>query len=326
MGIIDETRFVERLQFFNGQRLFASDLQGLEAFNREMRWLHNQSLHQPGVGNGFAISGEKEDREVTVRPGYAIDSLGREIVLTETLVLPIPPVAGKDGAPIFFDLTVAYPDDSNLEEAETREGVCLPRGVVRLREAPIFCWVELAGENLIPKKTKLRMELQQGLRIRLARIEVLNCQLKSSVSTTQRQSARPAMAPYIASGAEKAERIEDAPNLDRLHNNNPNFRALMLSGTVNTSSAGFLTTPDYSVSPIGPRAFSLEQPDNPKAVPQVLILDQVYIEEAKPESFNFTALLVVSSLQGSDLKDQDIVIVKTQIMNRWQISWMGVER
>jgi len=325
VGIIDETRFVERLQFFNGQRLFASDLQSLDDFNRDMRRLHLQSLHQPGVGNGFAISGEKDDREVTVGPGYAIDSLGREIVLSETIVLPIPPVAGKDDAPIFFDLTVAYPDNSNLEEAETREGVCLPRGVVRLREAPVFCWVELAGENLIPKKTKQRMELQEGSRIRLARIEVLNCQLNSSVSTTQRQSARPVIVPYIASGGEKPEDIKNATILDQLINNS-GFKALMLSGTVNTSNAGFLTTPDYSVSIIGPRAFSLTEPDNPDAVPEVLILDQAFIEEAKPASFNFTALLVVSSLDRSDLEDEEIDEVKKQIRKKWQISWMGVER
>ena len=54
-----ERRFIERLQFFNGQRLFASDLQGLEAFSRGMRWLHNKSLHQPGIGNGFAVAGKK---------------------------------------------------------------------------------------------------------------------------------------------------------------------------------------------------------------------------------------------------------------------------
>ena len=62
MGILEETRFIERLQFFDGQRLFASDLQGLEAFNREMRWLHNRSLHQPGIGSGFAVYGKKGDR------------------------------------------------------------------------------------------------------------------------------------------------------------------------------------------------------------------------------------------------------------------------
>ncbi len=57
--ILDETRFVERFQFFNGQRLFASDLQGADDFNREMRWTHNRSLGQPGIGSGFAVYGKE---------------------------------------------------------------------------------------------------------------------------------------------------------------------------------------------------------------------------------------------------------------------------
>jgi hypothetical protein len=123
MDFLNETRFIERLQFFNGQRLFASDLQGIEAFNREMRWLHNKSLHQPGIGNGFAVAGKKDDREVQIGPGYAIDALGREIVLTQTQVEPVPPVAGEeDGTAALFDLTVSYPDDS------TKRGACLLLG------------------------------------------------------------------------------------------------------------------------------------------------------------------------------------------------------
>src|SRR5579884_4221766 len=85
MAVIGGTQFLERLQFFNGQRLFAGDLQALEAFNREMRWLHNQSLHQAGVGSGYAVSGAKGDREVIITPGYAIDACGHEIVLTWSL-------------------------------------------------------------------------------------------------------------------------------------------------------------------------------------------------------------------------------------------------
>src|SRR5262245_15848074 len=109
MGMLDETQFVERPQFFNGERLFAPDLQSVEAFNREMRWLHNRSLHQPGIGNGFAVAGEKGDRVVTVGPGYALDSEGRESVLTRELQLPIPPVTGEDdGKPSHFNLTVSY--------------------------------------------------------------------------------------------------------------------------------------------------------------------------------------------------------------------------
>ena len=63
MSIIGSTQFLERIQFFNGERLFASDLQALEAFNREMRWLHNQSLHQAGVGSGFQVTGNIGDRQ-----------------------------------------------------------------------------------------------------------------------------------------------------------------------------------------------------------------------------------------------------------------------
>src|SRR5437764_2347568 len=124
--------FTERIQFFDGQRLFASDLQDLERFNREMRWLHNQSLHQAGVASGYAVSGNKDDREVTIQPGYAIDSSGREIVLTEATVLQVPPVASDDaGRPVYYDLVVSYPPDGDLKESETRDGVCVSRSAVR---------------------------------------------------------------------------------------------------------------------------------------------------------------------------------------------------
>src|SRR5689334_10203964 len=107
MSVLSSARFIERLQFFDGQRLFAEDLQGLEQQHRELRWLHNQSLHQPGVASGYAVSGNKGDREVSIQPGYAIDSDGREIVLTEGEVLPVPPVRGDaDGKPKPYYLTV----------------------------------------------------------------------------------------------------------------------------------------------------------------------------------------------------------------------------
>src|SRR3954447_4873798 len=114
MSFIDLTRSIERQRFFDGQRLFADDLQAIEGFNREMRWLHNQSLHQPGIGNGFAVTGRRGDREVVVGPGYAIDDLGREIVLTTPRTIPVPPVAGEvDGSAKRYVLTVAYPEDED---------------------------------------------------------------------------------------------------------------------------------------------------------------------------------------------------------------------
>ncbi|WP_392408614.1 hypothetical protein ACF3DV_12175 [Chlorogloeopsis fritschii PCC 9212] len=79
MSLLDETRYPERLEFFHGQRLFAPDLQAIEVFNREMRWLHNRSLHQPGIGNGFAVSGEKGDRQVAIGPDTPLMLMGERL-------------------------------------------------------------------------------------------------------------------------------------------------------------------------------------------------------------------------------------------------------
>jgi hypothetical protein len=334
VSIIDETKFVERFQFFNGQRLFASDLQGLEEFNRKMRELHIQSLHGLGVGNGLEVNGKREDREVTIGPGYATDSLGREIILTETETLPIPPVAGNQGKSISFDLTVSYPDDSALEEAETREGICVGRGVIRLREAPVFCWVELAGEQLAPKKQKLKAELEAGLKIRLARIEVLNCQLYSDVSIAQRQDARPAVTPYIVSSTET---LDAGQTLER---NPPSVRALntladtlLITGTVHTLAAKFLTTPEYKAHLVGPRQFSLHT-----TAPNinVVILDQFQITAQQRVSFDFldVALVIGTSLTTKDVLDENGVpktgfsrfdeVVRLMV-SEWKVVWIGVE-
>ena len=69
MAILEDQEFLERIQFFNGQRLLADDLQTLESYEREMRWLHNFSLHQPGIGSGYAVSGKKGDSQVVISPG-----------------------------------------------------------------------------------------------------------------------------------------------------------------------------------------------------------------------------------------------------------------
>ena len=330
MSIIDETRFVERFQFFNGQRLFASDLQGLDEFNREMRWLHNQSLHQPGVGSGFAVNGKKGDREVMIRPGYAVDTKGREIILTETETLQVPPVAGDKGNPIYFDLAVSYPDDETLEEAETREGICGDRGVIRLQEAPVFCWIELAGDQLAPKKQKLKSDLQNGLRLRLARIAVLDCQLYADASIAERLNARPALTPYIVSGTESLSGfvIEPLVGLSAA----AEFPILVIRGTVDTSAADFLTIPEYHAHLTGPRQLSL-QTDGGVTV-NILIVDQSQITVQERTRFESLAFALVA---GDDLETQDIPTrdpavkikrideVYIQIKSQWNLVWMGIE-
>lgn len=307
MGILDETRFVERLQFFDGQRLFASDLQAIDAFNREMRWLHNQSLHQPGIGRGLAVTGRRDDREVRVGPGYALDSLGREIVLTLEQIEPVPPVASEDdGRSVFFDLAISYPDDSLLEEVETREGICLPRGVVRLREEPVLCWIRLkrdSADNLQPLDPVLANEIQESLRIVLARVEVLECRLRQDISLAERRSARPERQPYIACGSQSVDWTEVV------------FQETTFSLTahIDTSSAGFLTTPCYSVRLDGERVQIGDNEDNNSEIVSLVLDGPPNVLEASP--VGFTLNLLVSRLVGEG----------EHPWNDWKAVWMGVE-
>lgn len=328
MASTDTTRFLERTQFFNGQRLFASDLQALEEFNREMRWLHNQSLHQPGIGSGFAISGKKGDREVVIQPGYAIDAKGREIVLTETAAEPVPPVADDGfGGPVFFDLTVAYPDDQALKVSETRDGICAPRGTIRLREAPVFCWIRLGPPpDRLPRDGILKEAVQNGLRLRLARAQVLNCQLDRPLSLAQRRNAKPAEQPYVACG--RAEALDwtlphDVAGLGF---------GLQIVAAIDTASAGFRTPPSYLAHVVGDREFKFKV--GTRTVQRVL---DGFVSLMAPSESGFTfSLLIPDSLftrvpeNESDPDPRKDPQFKKQLLEQiaareWRIDWIGVE-
>jgi len=335
MTILGEMSFLERMQFFNGQRLFASDLQSLESDNRERRWLHNASLHQPGVGSGYAVTGNKGQREVTITPGYAIDVLGREIILTETHVEPVPPVA-DDGAgkSVFYDLTVSYPDDDALEESELREGICVPRGVIRLREQPVFCWVRLGADGQAVD-TRLKTQIEEGIKVRVARVEIFDCQLNNAVSTAQRRNARPALQPYIASGKVFPSEVWKIKPQDS------SAFGPGLEINVDTSAAGFVTRPCYNAHIVGERYFS--RASTSKSYQG--IFDELHLEQFLLDGFLGIFDPTVNSFRLQSLMPE-IEITPSLILNpkgffdparppgpriellrsaRWYVVWIGVE-
>ena len=338
MTLIGEMSFVERMQFFNGQRLFASDLQSLESDNRERRWLHNASLHQPGVGSGYAVTGNKGDREVTITAGYAIDFFGREIILTETHIEPVPPVA-DDGAgkPVFYDLTVSYPDDDALEESELRDGICLPRGVIRLREQPVFCWVRLNADGQ-PRDGKLKTQVEEGMKIRLARAEVFDCQLNNPISTAQRWNARPPRQPYIACGEFQPDstwKILPVPSVGG------SVVGPGLEIPIDTSAAGFITTPCYSVQIVGERYFSKK---NVRGFDEVFdnldkdsfLLDG-FIDVINPNAKSFTLRVLMPEMSAGTLTINPVEVFGPNIFkkttfanllkaNGWKVVWLGMEQ
>src|SRR6185369_12517396 len=339
MPIIGTSRFNERIKFFNGQRLFASDLQDVEQFNREMRLIHNQSLHQPGVASGYAVTGNKDDREVTIEAGYAIDALGREIVLTQPEVLQIPPVANDgQGNPVYYDLTVSYPSDLLLKETETRDGICASRSAIRLREKPVFCWIELVSTSAVfgaaainegrqAKLAALNKQVEDGLRIRLARAEILNCKLNQPLSVAQRRNAKPPTQPFIFAG--RTEKTLQWTAHDSAF-------AIEATVRVDTSAAHFRTPPRYFANVIGPR----EIKPIIEGVETTLIVDgfeRIYSlsDELSPGfsandtddriGFKFSLLIPSMLINLKTLTLAKIAAALNTALKDWYVEWMGIE-
>jgi len=327
MPIASIAPFTERIKFFDGQRLFASDLQFLEQFNREMRWLHNQSLHQAGIGSGFAVSGKKDSRQVRIEPGYAIDSSGREIVLTQPEVLQVPPVANDgQGNPVYYDLAVSY-RESNLKESETRDGVCVSRSAVRYRETPVFCWVELTPTNDPPgsealttgrqaKLQKVNADLETGKRIRLARAEVLNCKLNRPLELAHRRNAKPVTQPFLFAGRTSTPSAWDALVTGA---------GITISLPVDTSSAQFRSQPRYFAHVIGNRQVTVTLP-GPTSV--MLILDGFSRLESSPTfvGFKFSLLIPQSLIDNKiDLTAVADALKMQNVLKDWYVEWLGIE-
>ncbi|HVT27903.1 MAG TPA: hypothetical protein VHE81_07795 [Lacipirellulaceae bacterium] len=322
MSILGQQQFVERLKFFNGQRLFAEDLDSIDQLHREMRWLHNQSLHQPGVGRGFAVSGVKGSKTIDIQEGYAIDSDGREIVLTLPRTEQIPPVAGSDGVPAVYDLAVSYPSDDDLVTTETRQGICTIPGAVRLREEPVFCWVAIGGDGQ-PIDADLKSRIDSAQLIRLCRASILNCQLASDISIAERRNARPSTQPYIGAGStgpKTASRINgfdwtQTPSDSLTANEVSSVRALStpLVATISTTSAGFRTTPSYFVEVRGTRVQAIGS--------SMFVIDGVpTVRNSNRDSFVIAIDVVVQRLSG-----EDALQIVDSFFADWEIAWMGVE-
>jgi hypothetical protein len=221
-----------------------------------------------------------------------------------------------------------------LKEVETREGVCLARGAVRYREEPVFCWVRLQRDDLgalTPVNPQLALKIKQGMSIILARVEVLNCQLRSAASVVQRREARPKRLPYIAAG----EVLPDWRPWDRdtgligftLGEFQNNF-VFAYRGEVDTCGAGLGPTPWYTAHIPGPRILELpdEEPDDrDDRGRRFLVVDQLHVQDSRPEGFTAFLLLAIVPLFSSRDRTADLADAAEVIQKTWRVSWMGVE-
>jgi hypothetical protein len=117
---------LRRLNYFTGQLLDEEDFRVEQDYHLEGRRRHLRRLHTPGV-SGLEVS-TAGPRTLQVAPGYAVDALGREIVLDDTIALAASDVAPNASAYV----TVEYGETvQHAEDPRTVE-----YAIVRVRAAP----------------------------------------------------------------------------------------------------------------------------------------------------------------------------------------------
>jgi hypothetical protein len=199
--------------------------------------------------------------------------------------------------------------------------------VVRRREEPIFCWVEVIGQTesqLKPRITKLADEIANGEKIILARISVKNCKLET-LSIANRRNVRPGQLPYVACGKTDPDRTDWRawrvfPNDERL---------LGAEVTVSTASARFAMTPCYTARISGKRVILDSEVGSPP--PGNFLLEGFVSIDANATRADFTLRvllprlffgnLLVNPIDG--LTDAQLKAVLNAA--KWHVEWMGVE-
>lgn len=308
MTITNEVPLVQRPAFFEGQRLTAADLAAVQDYQRELRWLHNRSLHTWGIAFGLEIIAKRGDRVVTVQIGYALDCLGRDLLVNAAISLPIPPVAGGPKNPAIYYLTISYLEDEDLPP-EIRLGECNANGAVRLPEQALLRWQR-------PDDTQPESRYRHGMDIILASVQIQNCKLAAEPSPKQRREARPTDQPYIAAGSTPGaaawEVVTDSAD-----------QVLGVKALVDTSPAGFGGTPQYLAHVVGERLFSEAES----------FLDGIAnISDATATGFLLTVILPADIPLGSGkLLNPSKLLVKNLLPGilidrmHWSITWLGIE-
>jgi hypothetical protein len=290
MGDIPE---LERITFYQGELLRADDLTTLDSNNQELRWLHNRSLHNWGIGFGLDVQGSTGATSVTVNPGYATDISGHEIILPNPLTLPIPAISSAS-----YYLVANWVDDADEAVVQQNSATaCNPGGSVRLSDAPAIVWKTVA-------------QLAFGTDVILCLITIQNCVL-SQISTAVRRYATCGSMFYLKAGSIDASTLTWSPWM--LEAGVP---PIGLTAAIDTSAAKFQTTPSYIAQIAGSRLITT-------TTPPTVIVDFVTVNN--PSTTGFTLQVVLPGISAVTLDAILEALGGPNPQLNWIVNWMGVQ-
>jgi hypothetical protein len=91
--VTPENTTLERVQYWQGQKLRSKDFTNLQRVEAQRRWWHNRALHNAyGIAEGMACSltPAAAPTGVSVGIGIAYDLFGRELILERPLIILLP--------------------------------------------------------------------------------------------------------------------------------------------------------------------------------------------------------------------------------------------
>lgn len=214
---------LERLNYFNGQRLEAADLKTEQDYHiRTRRWL-NKSLYSAGIGRGLEVRkvppdiAKKDPPRVGVSLGLAIDDDGREIILLEEALIEVCSYSGTDESTVVGNyLVIEYAEETlafeknggcGVRETGARTSVSTTNfgGPSRVQAKPKFSWIPFPpqpGSN----------------QIALARVELgSDCKTVHQIDTGIRRYIGAASAAKVRQYALEGERHVDSKNPGKIY-------------------------------------------------------------------------------------------------------------
>ncbi len=118
----------KRVRYFDGQFLQDQDFVDEQDYQLDREHRHNRLLHGPGITEGLAVTSAAPN-QVTVAPGTAIDSDGRQLVLAQATTVDLPGADFNDKQGV--ELLLSY-----LESAEDPQTVGGSQDFTRWLERP----------------------------------------------------------------------------------------------------------------------------------------------------------------------------------------------
>ena len=128
---------LERLNYFNSQRLEAIDFRLEQAYHMRVRRELNRALYSFGIGTGLEVRPHPTDlHAVEVGPGLALDPFGREIILFEPRTVKVCGTPRRaDGVTFGNYLVIAYREEKVAPQSDG----CAVVGVYPTGTDPCAC-------------------------------------------------------------------------------------------------------------------------------------------------------------------------------------------